>query len=142
MKNKITFLYGLGERKEYKNLFKYFNIPKIDWNKCSITPPLRKVETLIGFSLGGILACMHTEKSRVKKLILCSITPGVETLSKVKADEIIFLVGEKEKWVYKDSLRLTKTLRCKWEIIVVPGADHKIVGNYRKKLLEVVKNLK
>jgi len=39
MKDKITFLYGLGDRKEYKSLFKYFNIPKINWNKSRIQFP-------------------------------------------------------------------------------------------------------
>lgn len=141
MKNKITFLYGLGERKEYKNLFKYFNIPKIDWNKCTITPPVRKVETLVGFSLGSILACMHAEKSKVNKLIFCSLTP-MENLNGVKTDEIVFMVGSKEKFCLQNIRRIYKKLKCKKSIIIIPGADHKIVGNYKKKLLEVVKNFR
>ena len=41
MKDKITFLYGLGERKEYKNIFKYFTVPKIDWNRSTIIPTIK-----------------------------------------------------------------------------------------------------
>ena len=138
MKNKITFLYGLGDRKEYKSLFKYFNIPKINWNKSAITPPIGKVKILIGFSMGAILACEHAIKHKVETLVLCSMTTGVETLAKVRASGIIFLVGEKEKWVTKDMNRLGKDLKCDWRIIVIPKADHKIDILYRKAILDAI----
>ena len=138
--NKIIFLYGLGERKEYKNLFNNFIVPKIDWNKCTVTPKIGNVDTLVSFSLGALFACQHTEKHKVKTLILCSITPGAETLENVKAGKVIFLAGKKEKWVIKEIKRVAKTLRCDWQIHIIPKAIHKITGNYRKKLLEIVNN--
>jgi len=141
MNKKVTFLYGLGEKSEYKPLFKYFRIPKIDWNKSTIKPEIGKVDTLIGFSMGAVLACEHAVDSKVKTLILCSMTTGVETIDDVKADRIIFIIGEKEKWVIKDTKRLVKDLKCDYEIIIVPKADHWIMGNYKRKLLETVNNL-
>ena len=71
---KINFIPGLGEKpRDYKALSKYFNIVNIDWNNGKTK--LGKIDTLIGFSLGGIIAMMHAEKSKVKTLILCSIPP-------------------------------------------------------------------
>ena len=135
---KINFIPGLGEKpKDYIAISKYLNVVDIDWNNCRTS--LGKVDTLIGFSLGGILACMHTEKNKVKKLILCSPTP-MENMDDVKADEIIFLVGSKEKWALQNIHRIYKKLKCKKTIIIIPGAEHKITGNYRKKLLELIKD--
>jgi chemotaxis signal transduction protein len=59
----------------------------------------------------------------------------------VKAERVIFLVGEKEKWVLKEINRVRKTLKCKSSVTLVPGADHAIKGNYRKALLKVVSGL-
>lgn len=142
-KNKPVFLYGLGEKKSnYKSLESHFTIPKIDWNTGKILPVInKKADTLIGFSLGGTLACQHALKHRIKNLILCSLTPGAETLERVNAGRVIFLVGEQEKWVLKDLKRMKKTLRCQSLIIIVPNAGHSLKGRYRQKLLEVVKNL-
>ena len=135
---KILFIPGLGERaKDYKHLSKYMEIYNIDWNKIRL--PRGKPDILIGFSMGAALACEYAEDHKVNTLILCSLTPNINTLKGLKAREVIFIIGEKEKWAYKNNRRLAKTLRCKWRIIVVPKADHKIVGNYRKKLLEVIK---
>jgi alpha/beta superfamily hydrolase len=141
MKNKTTFLYGLGERKEYKNLFKYFNVPKIDWNRSTIIPTIGKVDTLVGFSMGAILACDYALKHKVKTLILCSMTTGVETLEKVKVDKIIFLIGEKEKWVIKDTKRVLKTVKNRAKIIVIPKANHKIDSKYLKKIRKVLSRI-
>jgi len=132
--NKKIFFCGLGEQPSaYKLLSKYLNIISIDWNKIRL--PKFKVNTAVGFSMGAILACEYALKRKVKNLILCSMTTGVETLNKVKADNIIFIVGEKEKWVQKDTERLTRDLKNTWQIIVVPKAGHKIDRNYTKLLL-------
>ena len=139
MNSKPTFLYGLGYKSEYKSLFKYFNVPKINWNNGKITPPIGKVKILVGFSMGAILACEHAINNKVSKLVLCSMTTGVETLEKVKADEVIFIVGEKEKWVIKDTKRVAKTLRCKWKLITVPNGDHEMDNSYRDTILGSVK---
>ena len=136
---KIQFIPGLGEKpKEYKSLSKYLEIIDVDWNTGKIKPKIGKVDTLVTFSLGCIFAFDYTVKNKIKNLILCSLTPGVETLKDIKADQVIFLVGEKEKWVLKDVVRVRKTLKCKSSIIVVPRADHKIDKNYQNKLLEVI----
>ncbi|KKR31816.1 MAG: hypothetical protein UT65_C0016G0011 [Parcubacteria group bacterium GW2011_GWF2_39_8b] len=140
MKKAITFLYGLGDLSEYKSLSKYFHIPRIDWNKSTITPKIGRVDVLVGFSLGCILAYIHAEKNKVKTLIMCSPTPA-ESLKTLKVKKIIFLVGEKEKWCLKEIQRVAKTLKCGWKVIVIPKADHRIIGNYRKKLLEVVNEI-
>lgn len=139
---KINFIPGLGEQpSDYKALSSYLNIIKINWNNIKIN--VGRVDTLAGFSMGAVLACDYALKQKVKTLILCSMTPGAETLKDVRADKIIFIVGEKEKWVIKDIKRSAKTLPHKnFQIIVVPKADHKITGIYRKKLLEVVNKLK
>ena len=141
MSKKIPFLYGLGQNKsQYKELSKFCDVKKIDWNNGSLAKlKLGKPDTLIGFSLGAIVACDHAIKYKVKKLILCSMTPGVETLKDVKADNIVFLVGEKEILVLKEIRRVSKTLTCQWNIIVIPKADHKIKGNYLKQLIDLVK---
>ena len=74
-------------------------------------------------------------------LVLCSLTPSIETLEKIKAERVIFIVGEKEKWCLKNVRRVAKTLKCPKSIVIVPGASHKIVGNYKKRLLMVIDNL-
>lgn len=137
---RIQFLPGLGEKpREYKRLSKYLKTLDVDWNTGKITPPIKKTDVLIGFSMGAVLACEYALKYKVKTLILCSLTPMVESLKKVKADQIIFMVGEKEKWVIKNIERVSKTLTCKKSIIVVPKADHRITGAYQKKLLDIIK---
>jgi esterase/lipase len=136
-KNKVIFIPGLSEHaKNYPFLSKYTNIYDIDWNVADL--PKGKYDIVIGFSLGAVLACEYSLKHKVKKLILCSLTPCTESLKDVQAEDVTFLVGEKEKWCLKEIKRVAKTLNCKKEIIVVPRADHKITGNYRKKLLEVL----
>lgn len=135
---KIQFLPGLGEKpKEYKQLSKHLNILNVDWNTGKIIPPIKKCDVLVGFSMGAIGVCEYALKHRVKTLILCSMTTGVESLKKVKADKIIFLVGEKEKWTIKDMLRISKPLKNK-EIHIIKKGDHKIDKNYQKKLMEII----
>ena len=134
---KTKFLYGLGDKKEYSYLLEHFSIPKIDWNKGKINPPIGKVKTLVGFSLGCMVACIHAEKSKVSKLILCSPSPD-ETLCKVKADEVIFIVGGKENWVIENVKRMAKTLNCDYKIITVPNSKHKIDRKYLKTILSVI----
>ena len=138
MKNKITFLYGLGQRKEYRHLFKYFTVPKIDWNKGTITPKIGKVDTLIGFSMGCMLAIMHAEKYKVKHLILCSPSPGEESLSKVRASRITFLVGEKETYVLQDLLRISNSTNALVDLVVIKNGTHNINNGYLNKLLELI----
>jgi len=138
---KLQFLPGMGEKpKEYERLSAYLKTLNINWNTGKINPPIKKCDTLVGFSMGAILACEYAIKIKVKILILCSMTTGVESLKKVKADEIIFLVGENEKWVVKDTLRVSKSIKNK-QIHIIKGGNHKIIGRYQKKLVEIINNI-
>jgi predicted esterase len=132
-KKKLQFLYGLGNRNEYKSLFKYFDVLKIDWNNSKIK--IKKCDTLIGFSLGCMLAIMYAEKHKLKHLVLCSPSPE-ETLKNVKADKITFIAGEKEEWVIKNTYRIAKGLKCSWTLIKVPNTGHKINKDYQKVIIE------
>jgi len=141
MKNKPAFFCGLGENQiSYKSIEKYVDIVSIDWNNIEINR--LKADTVIGFSFGGILACEYALKYKVKTLILCSMTTGVETLSSLNVDKIIFIVGEKEKWVIKDIHRLRRGLNCPSQIFIVHGADHKLIGKYRSELLKLIREEK
>ena len=135
----IHFIPGLGEKPhEYKALSKYLSIVDVDWNTGKMIPVMSKLDILVGFSMGACLSCIHAEKYKVKNLILCSLTPGEETLKNVKADFVTFLVGEKEQWVLKDLMRVRKTLKCKSKVVVIPNTGHKITSQYQKKLIEIV----
>ena len=142
MNKKIKIIIGLGQkRKHYHSLSKHLNIREVDWNNGSLSKMrLGRPKILIGFSLGCMVAIMHAEKYRVKTLILCSPSPE-ETLLRVKADQVIFLVGEKENWCLKEIKRMSRTLRCRYSIIVIRGANHRITGDYQKKLVEVIQSL-
>ena len=144
MKNKrIQFIPGLGEKpKEYKRLSKYLETLDVNWNTGKITPPIIQSDTLVGFSMGAILACEYALKHKVGTLILCSLTPMVESLKRVKTDNIIFLAGEKEKWIIKNIERVCQTLTCNKSIVIIPKADHKITSTYQKKLLEITDALR
>jgi alpha/beta superfamily hydrolase len=137
--NKPIFFTGLCERaKDYKH-FKNFEVIDIDWNDIKL--PKINTDVAIGFSFGAIIACEYALKHRVKHLILCSLTPGNDTLKNIKADRITFIAGSKETWIIEDSKRLLKTAKCKVDFKIVLNANHKISGDYKKKLLEIVKNL-
>jgi len=132
---KINFYYGLGDKtSNYKALSKYFNIVKIDWNNPEKVKSPR-CDIAAGFSMGCLLALDYIEKHRVKKLILCSLPP-CEKLGKIKADEVVFMFGSKEKYLIKNIPEVS----VNHEIIIIPGADHEIKGLYRKKLLELIES--
>lgn len=138
-KEKIQFLPGLGEKpRHYKHLSKYLKVLDVDWNTGQIKPAIRRADIITGFSMGAVLVCEYATKHKVKTLILCSLTPGAETLKRVQAEEVIFLVGEKEKWVLKEVKRVRKTLKCRNSIVVITGADHKITGKYKSRLIEII----
>jgi predicted Zn-ribbon and HTH transcriptional regulator len=129
----------LGEKpNEYKNLFKYFTVIDVDWNTGKYLPKVDKPDILVSFSMGVDFLIYYSLKKSVDKLIICSPTPGTETLSGLKVNEIIFLVGEKEKWVLEDLNRLVKTIKCSYKIIVIKDADHKIKGLYLKTLISLI----
>ena len=134
MKKKSQIIIGLGQKaSEYKSLSKCLKIIQPDWNNSKVK--IKKCDTLIGFSLGCMLATMYAEKHKLKHLILCSPTPE-ETLKNVKADKITFIAGEKEEWVIKNIYRIAKGLKCSWTFIKVPKADHRINKDYQKTLIK------
>lgn len=138
---KINFVPGFPEQpSEHENLSNYFNVLRVDWNNPQLKFK-KKPDILVGFSYGGVLVLEYALKRKVKIIILCSLTPSIETLEKVKAGHVIFLVGEKEKWCLKNIKRVAGTLKCRKSIIIIPGAVHKITGNYRAKLIEVVSDV-
>lgn len=135
-KKNVVFIPGLGEQaKDYKFLAKYMAVHPIDWNKIKL--PKGKIDTLIGFSMGAVLACEYARKNHVKNLILCSLTTGIETLKDLKTEYITFMVGQKEKWCFEELQRVSKTIpdSIKWKIVIIPKSDHKITGSYKKYLL-------
>lgn len=140
---KIYFAPGLGEKPhDYKAFSNHLTILDVDWNTGKYTPKITKPDVIVSFSLGLCFTFDYALKYHVNTLVLCSPTPGIETLKGIKTDKIICIVGEKEMWVLEDFKRLLKTADIPSEIIIVPGADHKITGEYKKKLLKLVEELK
>jgi esterase/lipase len=128
-----TILYpGLGEtKKSYKFLSKQLTVADIDWNTGKATSS-KGCDTVVSFSLGAVFSLEVARKRKIKKLILCSPTP-FESLGKCRADKVIFIIGEKEKFLQK----VFKPLCNKdVKIIIVPKGDHKIDKNYRRILLQ------
>lgn len=142
MKNKVKIIIGLGQKaSEYRSLSKYLDIVQPDWNNGSLSKmKLGRPEILVGFSLGCMIATMHSEKVKVKTLVLCSPSPD-ETLSKVKADKIVFIYGQKESFIKENIKRISKTFKGKIEIIEVPESGHNIDKKYQKVLLSVLSTL-
>lgn len=137
--NKLIFLHGLGNRKECEILFPYFNVPQIDWINGSLAKlKLGKPKTLVGFSMGAVVACDHALKHKVDHLVLCSPTPCIETLKDIKTKKVTFIVGEKEAWVYEQAMRIAHTLKCPWDMVIVPETGHKINIKYLNAILEVI----
>lgn len=131
----------MGEKpRRYEALLEYMDVANIDWNSDRYTPKIRNQNVLIGFSMGCYYPLTHALKHKVGTLILCSVSP-LETLAKIKAGRVIFIVGSREKFVLENVRRVAKELKIENRIIVVPGADHQISGSYKKKLLEVVGSL-
>ena len=139
MKNKVKIIIGLGQKaSEYRSLSKYLEVVQPDWNNGSLSKmKLGKPEVLVGFSLGCMIATMHAEKYKTKTLILCSPTPD-ETLKNVKADKVVFIVGEKESFVLENVKRMAVSLKCKWSIVIAEKSGHKIDKNYQKILINIL----
>ena len=131
------FFPGLGEKpSEYPELSQHMTIIDIDWNTGTYKPVITKADTVVAFSMGIFLA----EYIDSNHLILCSPTPGIESLEKIKTKKVTFIIGDKEKWVQQEAERVAKTLPCPYVFIIIPEEDHKITENYRKILLETLKS--
>lgn len=141
---KPIFLHGLGKptKKELELLTPHFNVVDIDWNNGSLAKlKLGKPDMIVAFSLGCEVACMHAEKNKVKRLVLCSPSPQ-ETLKNIMADRVDVMVGCKEsEWMFEDCTRLFETSRSRMSVFhSVVGAQHKIDKIYLESILEVVDN--
>lgn len=138
MKLKPIFYPGLGETKRnYRSLSKYLRIADIDWNTGKTTPA-GDCNTIVSFSLGVVFALHVATRKKLRKLILCSPTP-FESLGKYRADEVVFVIGEQEKFLQE----IFKPL-CKGSVrmVIVPGADHKINRVYQNILLDLLDDAK
>ena len=129
---KTIFYPGLGEtKKNYKSLSKHMIVADIDWNTGKVTPP-KNCDTVVSFSLGAAFSLDISLRKKLKKLILCSPTP-FESLGKNKAEKVLFIIGEKEKFLQKIFKPLCKK---NVQMIIVPKANHKINKTYKKIILQ------
>jgi esterase/lipase len=129
---KTIFYPGLGEtKKNYKSLSKHLMVADIDWNTGKTTPS-KGYDTVVSFSLGNLFSLDIALKRKLKKLILCSPTP-FESLGKHKAEQVIFIIAGKEKFLKKF---YKPWCRKNVKMIIVPKADHKINKNYEKVILQ------
>lgn len=134
--NKTIFYPGLGEtKKNYRSLSEHLIVADIDWNTGKATSS-KNCDTIVSFSLGAVFSLDISIKRKLKKLILCSPTP-FESLGKCKAEQVIFIIGEKEKFLQKIFKPLCKK---NVEMVIVPKADHRINKDYKKVLLDTLKN--
>lgn len=131
---KTIFYPGLGEIKDnYKSLAKHIVVAGIDWNTGKSTSA-KGFDIVVSFSLGAVFSLEIALKKKIKKLILCSPTP-FESLGKCKAEQVIFIIGEKEKFLQKIFRPLCKK---NVKMIIVPKGDHKIDKNYQKIILQSI----
>ncbi len=128
MKN-VLFFPGLGEKpKQYSAYSNYMNIANIDWNTGKHNLKMTPDSVIVSFSLGATFPLEYSVKHKVKKIILCSPTP-FESLDKCKFEELVFIIGEKEKFLIKVAKELKKG-RKNVKLVIVPKADHRITKTY------------
>lgn len=138
LNKKTLFIPGMGKMplKEKRFISKYMKVANINWNNPKLD--FKGYDTIVAFSFGCVLALDYALKNKVKRLILCSPTTGIETLAKVKAEEIIFMAGSKERWVIQETDRVSATFKGNKQFIEIEGADHQIVDNYARNLIDLV----
>lgn len=136
MKN-ILFFPGLGERvSDYKSILpKFINVAKINWNTGKYTPKINTYDTVVSFSLGAIFPLEYARKKKIKKLIICSPTP-FETMKGLKVGGVVFVVGQKEKFIIENVKRIAREVKAK--VFIVKDGDHKIEDKYYKTLVSVL----
>lgn len=142
--NKIIFFPGLGESSHKYDVFsKYMKIADINWNTGEYIPKISQENIVITFSLGAIFPLEYIQKNKLRKIVLCSPTP-FEDVGKAKTEQIVFIAGSKEKFILQNIKRVVKNLpkKIKSEIIVIPKAGHRITGQYQKKLIKLIKELR
>jgi esterase/lipase len=134
---KTIFYPGLGEtKKNYESLSEHLIVADVDWNTGKHTPAT-DCDVVVSFSLGAVFSLDIALKRKLKKLILCSPTP-FETLGKHKAERIIFIIGENEKFLQKVFKPLCKK---NVKMIIVPKGNHRINKNYQNIILQNIENV-
>lgn len=108
-------------------------IADVDWNTGKTTSA-KNFDTIVSFSLGAVFSLDIASKKKIKKLILCSPTP-FESLGKHKAKEVIFIIGEQEKFLQKIFKPLCSQ---KVKMIIVPHGKHKVTRAYQKVILKTL----
>jgi pimeloyl-ACP methyl ester carboxylesterase len=143
---KILFIHGLGEQaKDYRSFSRYFDIYNINWNRSLIDQVVkipREYSTIVGFSWGAIVACLYAGEFPVKLLILCSLPAGVDAsyMAGLKAEKVVFLFGEKEKWTAEDNRRVAKRMKKQYvRRVIMPKEGHRITKPYLKTILQAIK---
>ncbi len=144
---KPLFIHGLGEQaSNYKSFSRYFDIYNIDWNRPlmdQVAKIPRQYDTIIGFSWGAVAATLYAGQYPVKFLILCSMPAGVDAsyMASLKAEKVIFLYGQKEKWPTKDNHRIMKQMKKQsTRQIIVSNEGHRITKHYLKTILQTIKD--
>jgi esterase/lipase len=145
---KPLFIHGLGEQaSNYRALSRSFDLYNIDWNRPltnQVAKIPKKYDTIIGFSWGAVAACFYAGQFPVKFLILCSMPSGADAayMANLKAEKVIFLFGQKEKWPAKDNRRITKQMKKQFtRQIIVANEGHRITKPYLKTILETIKDV-
>src|SRR3989338_6186443 len=129
----IYIIPGLGDKK--------YNFPKnvkylhLSMDNVLSLPKLPKGSTLIGFSIGAIIAYLLSLKFPVKKLILCSPSPIIMKYKKPKS-EVHVLTGDKEDiQMQKYAIALARKLGA---TLTKVNSPHKMTRNYRKAILDTI----
>ena len=131
---KTIFYPGLGETKEnYRLLSRHMVVADIDWNTGKATSA-KGHDVVVSFSLGAVFSLDIASKQKLKKLILCSPTP-FESLGKHKAEQVIFIIGEKEKFLQKIFEPLCNR---NVKMVIVPKGGHKITKTYMQIVLSCI----
>ena len=117
-----------------------YNIPNIKSLNLSIDdvlklPNISNDSTLIGFSIGAIIAYLISLKQPIKHLVICSPSPIITKYVKPKS-KITIIVGAKE---HKSQISNAKILAKKWGVeLNYVYSGHKMTNNYIKKIKELI----
>lgn len=129
----IYIIPGLEEKKY--NFPKYVKYLYLSIDDIFNLPKLPNDSTLIGFSIGAVIAYLISLKSPVKKLILCSPSPIIVKYKKPKGD-IYVLSGNKEEIRMK---KYAQTLAKKLGgILIKVNSGHKLTDTYIRTILKIL----
>lgn len=129
----------MGEKPvQYRAFSPLMKVLNIDWNKPTL--PAR-ADIVISFSLGSLLAINAVNSMKAHTLILCSPTPIIFDINKLKAKNIIVIYGEKEEGVRLYAYKLNREADNGVKSYEVPRAGHFMNQDYRDILLSVLESM-